>query len=474
MSKCKGSISIFSLLSLLLVIATLFALLEGTRYQEIKRYTNLQTDVALESAFSNYHQELWKQYRLLGMKSSEADDILMQVADAKATEKGVSLLRFAVETGGISKKTLLTDGKGSVFVKSVATYMRDNVLYELAKGIYNQYESIQQLLKTSGIDLGKIDEALMELDKLKSMDENAKNRSKNGSYIEILECVQLWKDDLTLGLFVEDISTISSEKVNLKTDMFHRTLATGNIRDEVELSWLDRILLQQYILTYLSNYESCIKGHALVYEAEYLIGKSSRDKENLISVISRILAIREAANFVSLLSDSVKVQEAHLLALAIGGISLNPLVLEVIEIAILTGWALAESIVDVRALLKGKRIPLMKSSDAWRLKLEDITLVNETFITAKESKYGLSYKDYLGLLLLFEDELSLAMRTMNAEELTIRKTSGDPFFEMDSLVVQAEAEINYVYSPIFPFLSVISAEERWNYKVRTNGKYGYY
>ena len=279
---------------------------------------------------------------------------------------------------------------------------------------------------------------------------------------------------MTLGLFVEDISTISSEKVNLKTDMFHRTLATGNIRDEVELSWLDRILLQQYILTYLSNYESCIKGHALVYEAEYLIGKSSRDKENLISVISRILAIREAANFVSLLSDSVKVQEAHLLALAIGGISLNPLVLEVIEIAILTAWALAESIVDVRGLLKGKRIPLMKSSDTWRLKLEDITLVNETFITAKESKYGLSYKDYLGLLLLFEDELSLAMRTMNAEELTIRKTSGDPFFEMDSLVVQAEAEINYVYSPIFPFLSVISAEERWNYKVRTNGKYGYY
>lgn len=474
MSKCKGSISIFSLLSLLLVVATLFALLEGTRFQEIKRYANLQTEVALESVFSNYHQDLWNQYRLLGMKSSEADDILMQVADAKATEKGVNLLRFAVEKGWISKKTLLTDGKGSVFIKSVASYMRDNVLYEVAKGIYNEYESIQQLLKTSGIDLGKIDEALMELDKLESMDENSKNRSKKDSQIEILECVQLWKDDLTLGMFVEDIGTISSEKVNLKTDMFHRTLATGAIKDEVELSWLDRILLQQYILTYLSNYESCIKGHALVYEAEYLIGKSSRDKENLISVISRILAIREAANFVSLLSDSVKVQQARLLALSIGGISLNPLVLEVIEIAILTAWAMAESIVDVRGLLKGKRIPLMKSSDTWRLKLDDITLVNETFITAKESKYGLCYMDYLGLLLLFEDDLSLAMRTMNVEEFTIRKTSGDPFFAMDSLVVQAEAEINYVYPPIFPFLSVISAEEKWNYEIRTNGNYGYY
>ena len=56
MIKAKGSVTVFSLLSLLLVTAALFALLEGTRYQEIRRFANLQTDTALESAFSNYNK----------------------------------------------------------------------------------------------------------------------------------------------------------------------------------------------------------------------------------------------------------------------------------------------------------------------------------------------------------------------------------------------------------------------------------
>ena len=129
MSKNKGSITVFSLLSLLLITATLFALLEGTRYQEIRRFAQLQTDVALESVFSNYHQELWQQYRVLGTKESEAEQILLQVADAKRQGSGVSLLRFGVESAAVSSKTLLTDEKGAVFIKCVTEYMKDNQLF---------------------------------------------------------------------------------------------------------------------------------------------------------------------------------------------------------------------------------------------------------------------------------------------------------------------------------------------------------
>lgn len=474
MSKNKGSITVFSLLSLLLITATLFALLEGTRYQEIRRFAQLQTDVALESVFSNYHQELWQQYRVLGTKESEAEQILLQVADAKRQGSGVSLLRLGVESAAVSSKTLLTDEKGAVFIKCVTEYMKDNILYETVKGIYNQYESVEQLLQNSGVDLDKIDEALTELDNLKTESGSSKGLSGKNGASNILETAQIWKDDLTLGLFIEDTSKLSSAKVSPGDDMFHRSLAVGDGGQEEDINWLDRILLQQYLLTYLSNYESKIEGHTLTYEAEYLIGGASKDKDNLMSVILRILAIREAANFVSLLSDPVKVEEAQSLALAIGGASLNPLILEVIHIAILTAWALGESIVDVRGLLIGKRIPFMKSSETWRLKLEDISLIGETFVTAKESKSGLSYKDYLGILLLLENESALAMKTMNVEEFTMRELTGDKTFTMDSMVVGAEAEINYRYSPVFPFLSVIDAEERWIYEVLTKRKYGYY
>ena len=474
MIRTKGSMTIFSLLSLLLVMAALFALLEGTRYQEIRRFAQLQTDTALESAFSNYNQDLWQQYRLLGMNMCEAEDILLQVAEAKSEGNGINLLRFDVQSAEISRRTLLTDEEGAVFLKSVSSYMKDNVLYEAAKGIYNQYESIRQLLHENGMDLEKIDEALLELDRLEQEAPRSKGMSRKLVGAEVLKKAQAWKEDFSLGLFIEDTSKLSGSKVSLKNDLFHRKLRLGDAGDVEEVNWLDRILLQQYLLTYLSNYESNIEEHALTYEAEYLLGRSASDKENLMSVILRILAIREAANFISLLSDPVKVQQAQSLALTIGGASLNPVILEMIHIAILTAWALGESILDVRGLLIGKRIPLIKSNDLWTLKLEDISLLNEKFITSKDSKTGIKYIDYLGLLLLFEEEQQLAMRTMNVQEMTIRKVSGNVTFGMDSLIVEAEATINYGYRAIFPFLSVIDAEERWRYEVHSKRKYGYY
>ena len=60
MQKEKGSITIFSLLSLLLITATLFVLLEGTRLQEMRRFAMLQTENTVQSAFANYNSCLWK------------------------------------------------------------------------------------------------------------------------------------------------------------------------------------------------------------------------------------------------------------------------------------------------------------------------------------------------------------------------------------------------------------------------------
>ena len=60
MQKEKGSITIFSLLSLLLITAFLFGLLEGTRLQEMRRFAILQTENSLVSVFANYNTCLWK------------------------------------------------------------------------------------------------------------------------------------------------------------------------------------------------------------------------------------------------------------------------------------------------------------------------------------------------------------------------------------------------------------------------------
>ena len=55
--------------------------------------------------------------------------------------------------------TLLTDGGGTVFVKSVSSYMQENLIYESAKELYNQYEAIKHTLDSKEMNLENIDTA---------------------------------------------------------------------------------------------------------------------------------------------------------------------------------------------------------------------------------------------------------------------------------------------------------------------------
>ncbi len=71
----------------------------------------------------------------------------------------------------------------------------------------------------------------------------------------------------------------------------------------------------------------------------------------------------------SLLKDPEKRREAELLAAAITGASgIAPLV-SVTTFFILTVWALAESVEDVKALLEGGKVPFLKQGREWRVSL---------------------------------------------------------------------------------------------------------
>lgn len=480
MKRDKGSITIFSLISLLLITAALFALLEGTRLQEIRRFARLQTESALESVFANYNSYLWENYHILGADFDEMEEILQKSADGRMGTSDLNLLSFQAKDCEIKGYTLLTDGQGAVFIGSVSTYMKDNILYETAKEIYNQYEAIKNLLNASEVDLSKIDEAIKEIETMTQNSESVsvgtsgKIQNENDPDIGgLLKEAQNWGEYGILELVIKDTSKVSSAENDFSNGLLVRQLNTGKNSVEEEVTWMDSILLQQYLLTYMSNYRDIQKGRALSYEVEYLLGGKSSDRENLQVVVSKLLAIREAANFLYLISDPVKNQQAEVLAMAMGGTTLNPVIIEVIKIGLLTAWAFAESILDVRALLEGKKIPLLKSEDSWTVELENIGSITQEFSSAKDSTWGLSYENYLGILLLFEEEESLAMHAMNVQEATIRKKEGSSF-GMDCLVTRANAQIRYSYEPIFPFLQVINAEKRWEYEVLTNGDYGYY
>ena len=115
MKSQKGSLTLFSLISLLLSSAALFALLEGARYQEIKRFADLQTKTALESVFANYNSCLWENYHLLGTDIRAAEKILVQSTNEQ-TKGENNWLRINREKVAVDRYMRLTDGNGTVFL----------------------------------------------------------------------------------------------------------------------------------------------------------------------------------------------------------------------------------------------------------------------------------------------------------------------------------------------------------------------
>ena len=471
----RGSITIFSVLSLLLVTATIFALLEGCRLIEGRRFADLQTEAAVEAAFANYNTCLWKEYRLLGTDISQVEAVMRTVVEGR-NGQGINMLRMGLNQIKIEGMKRLTDGQGIVFVECVSSYMKKNILYESLKELYSQYEAIKTLMDTGGMDKENIEAAI---EGLKSVEEESNQDSigtseSNIDISELLEKVKGWQEKGILELVIEGGQSISEAEVDFSQGLLRRPLAQGNIQVSDSVAWTDRVLLQQYLLTYFSNYVDAKQNRALSYELEYLLGKKSSDIENLKIVVVKLLALREATNFLYLSSNPEKVAQADVLATACAGASLNPMLIQVIKIGLLTAWAFVESVMDVRALLAGKRIPLLKSDESWTTTIETLLAQMDGFAMSKESVYGLSYQGYLGILLLFEPEKPLAMYAMNLQEKTIRDNYADTSFRLDALVTEVETSVEYQYGLIFPFLRIVKAEDKWQKSILGKANYTYY
>jgi hypothetical protein len=159
--------------------------------------------------------------------------------------------------------------------------------------------------------------------------------------------------------------------------------------------------------------------------------------------------LREASNLAYLAADAGKQGEALAAATALAGITANPAIIEAVKWGILAAWAYVESVMDVRTLLDGGKIPLVKNSALWTADLQGLVAGITSFGKAKSSETGLDYSTYVGLLLFMQGEQSLAFRGMDLMEATVQKQEGDSSFRMDHMVIDAGLSMTYEYRTIF-------------------------
>lgn len=285
---------------------------------------------------------------------------------------------------------------------------------------------------------------------------------------------KLFKEGIT-GLVIDtDISDKTIEYDNLAD-----SVVTGTACDDISNLSIRSALVNEYIISRFQNYTDYIdsenKGtkdilsedRLLDYETEYILCGGKSDKDNLCEVITKLSHIREGANLLYLITDSQKKNECFTLAVQILGYTGNMVLIKAAQYLIMTLWAYAESIVELRGLYSGESISIIKNAGDWETDINGLINLGRENISSGSVQWlknagknrkgtvqpddketdeilSLDYAGYLRILLLMQNGTTRNARVMSAMEL-VMVALGYNDFRMKDYIYEADGTATFAY-----------------------------
>lgn len=285
---------------------------------------------------------------------------------------------------------------------------------------------------------------------------------------------KLFKEGIT-GLVIDtDISDKTIEYDNLAD-----SVVTGTACDDISNLSIRSALVNEYIISRFQNYTDYIdsenKGtkdilsedRLLDYETEYILCGGKSDKDNLCEVITKLSHIREGANLLYLITDSQKKNECFTLAVQILGYTGNMVLIKAAQYLIMTLWAYAESIVELRGLYSGESISIIKNAGDWETDINGLINLGRENISSGSVQWlknagknrkgtvqpddketdeilSLDYVGYLRILLLMQNGTTRNARVMSAMEL-VMVALGHNDFRMKDYIYEADGTATFAY-----------------------------
>ena len=230
------------------------------------------------------------------------------------------------------------------------------------------------------------------------------------------------------------IDIVYSKKDTKKSNIwnFMNRKAIEKEMDEFkEISSKDSFASELPVILYAKKYFHCLtnttKKVGTKYEIEYLIAGKDSERENLSEVFWKMIALRFLTNAACVYKDPAKEKEALILATSIVGITGLPPVISVAKNLLLLALAYGESVIDVRNLAEGKKVPSVKTPSNWQLPFSGLATLT---CKRKTTDRGMKYEDYLILLLLMQkDKRQKYFRMMDIIEQNIKRNVVD--FKLD-------------------------------------------
>lgn len=429
-----GEVTVYLSLIFILLLAFISSIIESASIQTAKNYQRADTNRAMESVFAEYQKELLEEYDIFALEAS--------YETGRYEEQNVMERLEYYGAGNISHEILriqfLTDNGGSAFCDQVAAYMEEKYgvgIISNQLGLSSVWEQQEERADVCAR------EELEQHDYLEGLlNENESELPEEGNPIAYVNAL---KQGVILDLVVPEGRPLSEKRVD-EEEMLPirgRNSGYGDFSDvSSENSRISSLLFGEYLLEHFSMYTATDNTGTLDYELEYILAGKSSDRENLESVVKKLLLLRFVPNYAYIQTDAEMKAEAETTAVALCSLLTVPAITEAAAQGILLAWAYGECIMDVRSLLQGSRVPMIKSKNTWQLQLSGLLTLGtqEDQRAGMDVEDGLAYEDYLRMLLFLGEQDQTVMRTLGMIEQNLRSKYGQPYFRADQCISRME------------------------------------
>lgn len=391
--KLKGSITIFMALAFLVLVSVFMAIIERGRIESAKAEVELGVYAAQRSLAGYYHNELWEKYDILGLDMNKNREKLYKDYLSDNTKPN-SLYRVKYEDINILPNYFNEFG-GSELIRQAFQCMK----YRIPSDIIKNLEGGEKKDNGSGGDI--IDDEIGE--------DELKNNIDNKGIEDPRDEIKKIQGDDEFSDFV-----MGERKFSNKT-LEHRADVNGALKGN-KIS--ENILFNEYILSHFTNIITSKNSKNIInYEIEYILKGGSNDKNNIKKVLRDIKLLRIPINFSFLMKNKFYHNAARLAAIIISGWTLDPQAVKATKMGLLAAWAYAESAIDVKGLIQGKKVPLFKTDDNWNLGFTE--LIHFWNVEPKDNRKGMNYDDFLRGFLLLKSAQKKVRRGMDLIEANL-------------------------------------------------------
>lgn len=484
----KGSITIWLSLVMCVILSLVLACIQSARLSAARAFVSICMDESLFSEFARYDRILFDKYGLLAVDAgfgggsinfaAVADEI--DEAAREAASVNEDLFRISLKQTDITGYVLATDSGAAPLKSQISSLMTAKLGVDGVNRLIDMVNTNEPIIRDQeerGVsDPENIKEAY-ENSKAEAAARRAEREAEREARGEtggetggeagagtegggaegheepagLAEVPEDFKNPLDnvqaimrMGIYnviLPDPTDISTRSIDLSSLAEKREFQSGmGILPSEESGAADHFLMAAYITDFFPDFLSGQTGEGLKYQAEFAVAGRGSDAENLKSVLDRLLLIRMGLNFVYLsFFAPEKKAEAEGVALIIASILMAPELTEAIAQVLLLAWAYGEGMMDLKTLLAGGKSPVLKDESTWQLSLEKLAVFSHE--TAPDTNLtGLTYDEYLTILLCMIPDGELTGRTLDLLEYNRRIEGGDPGFRIDSCLTAIETE----------------------------------